>query len=424
MRVSLVTLGLIVVLTTGVANAEDEQLYSCKEGTTAVEVTLKPETSVTDLLTWVMGFTCRNFVLDPRVIITGKKVTIVAPGRLSPSEAYRVFLVALSTVGLTVVQKGPIMQVVEEQAVRRDSVRLHRDKPPDIERFVRFVYRPVYATPETMLQAFGVLKSGAGDVQQIGSIVTSSHTNVVSAPSIIALDNQPAIYKVGTNIPYKKGLSVGGFQSTDALPGAVSTNIDRMDLLLELEITPHISIDNSVLLEIKHESKDLGERDQELGPTWGRRVIDTRVLVRDQQTVVVGGLIQERDMRTEHKVPLLGDIPLLGYLFKYSSRAKRKTNLLVMLTPYIIKDQMDLQQLHERKMREHEDFVRSFKRLATAKYQPVIDYRRKRGVVEEINRAVLGVEEDLAARAALRQAPQVPSGPLEPSSGEPATSIR
>jgi general secretion pathway protein D len=183
-------------------------------------------------------------------------------------------------------------------------------------------------------------------------------------------------------------------------------------MMLELTIKPHISIDDSVLLEIKHESKDLGGRIAE-GPTWTTHGIDTRVLVRDQQTVVIGGLMQEREFATETKVPLLGDIPIIGYLFKHASKEKRKSNLLIMLTPYIIKDQMDLQAIHARKVREHDEFVRSFATLDGMKYRPKIDYARKRGVIEEINRIVQGVEEDAAARQALRRPPPIPSGAIE-----------
>src|SRR5262249_59380049 len=95
------------------------------------------------------------------------------------------------------------------------------------------------------------------------------------------------------------------------------------------------------------------------GPRSSTRSFDTRVVVHDQETVVLGGLTQEKDSTAVTKVPLLGDIPLLGYLFKSTKRSKLKTNLLVMLTPYIIRDRRDLQAIHERKLREHDEFARS-----------------------------------------------------------------
>src|ERR1700759_3348793 len=76
---------------------DDVQLYHCKDKSGPVSVTFKPETELKDLVTWVMGFTCRNFMFDPAYVQRGKKVTIIAPNTMSPQEAYRVFLVALST---------------------------------------------------------------------------------------------------------------------------------------------------------------------------------------------------------------------------------------------------------------------------------------------------------------------------------------
>ena len=128
---------------------------------------------------------------------------------------------------------------------------------------------------------------------------------------------------------------------------------------------------------------------------------------------MIGGLIQERDSYVVTKVPLLGDIPILGYLFKYSARTKKKTNLLILLTPYIVKDQLDLQAIRERKMRERREFVQSFSSLDEMKYEPKVDYRRKRGLIEEINRAVLAVEEDVNAQNALGHRKWVDPGAIE-----------
>ena len=103
-------------------NPEDDlQLYHCKDKTGPVAVTFKPETELKDLITWVMGFTCKNFILDPRIVSTGKKVTVIAPLKMSQQEAYRVFLVALSTMGLTVVPKGNVLRIVE--SVDREDAR-------------------------------------------------------------------------------------------------------------------------------------------------------------------------------------------------------------------------------------------------------------------------------------------------------------
>ena len=705
------------------AAGQDDALYSCKKRTGQVAVTFKPETELKDLITWVMGFTCKNFMLDPRIVSTGKKVTVIAPNKMSAQEAYNVFLAALSTMGLTVVPKGNIMRIVESATARSETVPImKRGVPANQDQMVRYVLRPTHTQTETRRAALDSIKSPAGVVATAGNVIiitdyasqvrdmltlaktldipgnnegiytipvknadaaqlatkineilgvsaggggggggggargggraggaapgqpgapaqftsedvggavpskiltdersntlivvsseagyqrvkalvdrldilldteggaairvyplenalaeelaatltnvlsgqaqpqrgggqpgqnapqpprpapspagdlgsslegtvrvigdkptnsliimssgrdfiavrdvvrrldqprrqifiealilevqvsktlnlgTSSHgglpvldgdaivlggvqsstlrsvnpaslatltgligglvgsplansqtflgtsipsyailfqalanqdnSNILSAPHIVAIDNEKAELSVGNNIPYRSGLSFGGLPTAggqNQLPvGSIGQNIQREKLNLTLNVTPHISSNDAVRLEIEQETKDLGGRDPELGPIWAERKLKTQVVVHDQESVVIGGLIQEREVFNATKVPLLGDIPLLGYLFKYTTKEKRKTNLLILLTPYIIKDQLDLAQIKERKVREYREFAASFANLNDKRYEPRIDYRRKRGVVEEINRIVQGVEEDMA----------------------------
>lgn len=660
----------------------DESLYSCKSRVTAVEITFKPEVELKELLTWVMGFTCKRFVLDPRIVATGRKVTLIAPGTQTPAQAYDMFITALATVGLTVVPKGKLMQVVEAATSRGLSPPLYKDNVPEAsEQVVRYIMRPQYTQPEVLRQAVTLLKSDVGDVQaagafllitdhatnvrdmvsiaklvdvpggtdglytipvhhadaqkladklaalldmtsakpakpdtavtpskiqvdertntlivagtaaafqrvaalvarldialdiegtslhvyQLGSAVAdeiaktlndaiqaqqqqgekkmlsqlegtvriisdkptnkliimasgrdflavrevireldvprrqvyieatilevqanngtnlgvSSHTsystgsgsvvvggvqapnlkstnlstltsasglvggligstlsgsaslfgqsipsygvllqalattnnaNILSTMPILVVDNEQAKYKVGTNVPYKKGV----LPTSAAANTTISTNIEREPLVLELEIKPHISTDNAVLLEVKQSSKDQAGTDAELGPTWTERSVETRILVQDQQTVVLGGLLQVRDSTSESKVPVLGDIPLLGRLFKYTTTEHKKMNLLILLTPYIIKDNLDLERIRARKQREYDEFSQSQRSFDGMRFQPKIDYSRKRGLVEEINRSVLEMEEDVAARKALREPPAtVTPGPVQ-----------
>src|SRR5688572_29691803 len=135
------------------SGGEDELLYNCTKGKTPVAITLKPETEVKELLTWVMSFTCKAFTFDSRVVLTGKKVTIVTPKVMTPAEAYRVFLVALSTVNLAIVPKGDVYRVVDAGAARKETVpNLRRGLPEPSEEIARYVYRPSYAQAETMRQ--------------------------------------------------------------------------------------------------------------------------------------------------------------------------------------------------------------------------------------------------------------------------------
>ncbi|HVI75617.1 MAG TPA: type II secretion system protein GspD, partial [Anaeromyxobacteraceae bacterium] len=104
----------------------------------------------------------------------------------------------------------------------------------------------------------------------------------------------------------------------------------------------------------------------------------TNISVKDQGTIVIGGLIQDRTIQSVHKTPLLGDIPVLGWLFRDTVTTKQKTNLLLFLTPYIIRDQSDYRRIYERKRREQQEFLQAFYGQPS-KYEPVVDYDRKAG---------------------------------------------
>jgi len=252
------------------------------------------------------------------------------------------------------------------------------------------------------------------------ALADHSNAHVVSTPSIIAVDNVEAKYNVGTTIPVQKGFAFAPLGGGAAPPGTATASIDHEELPLTLNIKPHISNDDSVLLEVAYEEKELTGDPNTLNPSWIHRNFATRVVVRDQQTVVLGGLSQDRELISTSKIPLLGDIPLLGYLFKTTTRTKQRTNLVVVLTPYIIRQQADLYAIRERKLREYDEFARSMSELSHTAYEPDVDYRRKRGLVEEINRAVIDAERDAAARSALdAHPPGVAAGSVEPPPASP-----
>lgn len=690
------------------AVGEDEALYRCKSRNAEVAVNFKPDMELKELMTWVVGFTCKNFILDPRVVLTGKKVTVIAPNKMSSHEAYRLFLVSLSTMNLTVVPKGNVLRIVDAGASRRDTVPIMRKGVPDDDQVVRYILRPTYATADTLVPALTAIKSEIGEVTPVGSMVMmtdyggnvrdmlalvklvdvpkgsegiytiaiehataknvaaqvggilgmaadgsapappkapgpggavaftttaaatpskmmvdertntiilaanevayerfralakridvpldieggqavhvyrlknalaeelaktitetfsqnqgpatgpgapprppvppegtttqidgkvrviadkptnslivlatgrdflalkeviggldlprpqvyieamfvdvnvtntlttegtlhgasnaldkallfggvqtgaltslkptnapaapglvtgligksvsvlgltipsyavlfnalqdKSKANVLSTPSLMALDNETAKFKMGTSIPFQKGLSFANATSTDVPLGSANVSIDRIDLNLELEVKPHISGDESVLLELKHDAKELQDSDNTLGPQWSTRSFETRVLVRDQQTIVIGGMMQERQLKSTSQVPILGDIPLIGRLFKTDKSIKQKSNLLILLTPYIVHNELELQAIKERKLREHEEFVGSLHAFESMKYIPKLDYAKKRGLVEEINQAIKGVEEDARNLERMSKPIVVPTGPIE-----------
>lgn len=715
-------------------DADDAKLYNCKKAKGKVSVSFKPEIELKDLLTWAMGFTCKNFIYEQGILSRSKKLTIIAPNQMTAQEAYNVFLVGLSTMGLTVVPKGEVLKIVESSQAKSETVPIKKGTPAASDQFVRAILRPSNVPAQDLADALQAVKSAEGDVKVIskagiilvtdyashvkdmatltreidkpaegagvytikvvhrdakeiadvvgnvlgtqggggggpaapggaggggkggrtsaadieaavpskvladertnslilvsneaaylrvralvkrldvpdditgsgamhvhplenakaeelaqtlnnalqgltspqggqqggrrtrgaqggdqpapaaaagggglegaafegdvkithdtptnslvvissgrdflalreviekldaprrqvfieavilelnasndmnvgtsfhGALPTDSggfgigglqhsnlqsvnlsslatltgliggifgelvpeseeflglgrsipsygvlfqalaknrNANVLSSPHILTTDNVEAEISVGQNIPYLGAVSFGGLGGATGTSGFGQQSIQRQDIALTMKITPHVNQSDMVRLDIEQEIQDVGERDPQLGPTWTKRKIKTTVVVRDQQSIVIGGLMSDRVTYSESKIPILGDIPILGYLFKYTERGKQKTNLLVLLTPYIIEDQVDIDRIVERKVRERSEFLRSFSVLDTAKYLPQIDYRKKRGLVEEINSAVEAVEVDIELLRSFEQDGEVaPDGPI------------
>ena len=174
-------------------------------------------------------------------------------------------------------------------------------------------------------------------------------TNILSAPHILTLDNEEAEIKVGDNIPIitsrvqsAAGIEAGG-NSNGSL--ATSQNIERQDIGITLRVTPQISEGDRLRLQIFQEVTAVNEgltgvtgNVDQVGVALSNRKIENVVTVADEDTVVIGGLIDESQADNESKVPWLGDIPILGWFFKTTGDSIRKRNLLVFLTPHIIRD--------------------------------------------------------------------------------------
>ena len=175
--------------------------------------------------------------------------------------------------------------------------------------------------------------------------------NVVSSPNILTLDNQEAEINIIEKIYAPK--------TTTTATGIVTTEPIPLEAGLTLNIKPQISAGNSVRLEINHELSNFEGRptkEQPTPPTTSRK-IKTTVVAMDGQTVVLGGLMQDLVASTKSKIPVLGDIPILGWLFKTTSSTKRKTNLLVFITPHIIDDPTDFSKITKRKLNERNRFI-------------------------------------------------------------------
>lgn len=187
------------------------------------------------------------------------------------------------------------------------------------------------------------------NVPVIQAVLTASRTdtnvNLISAPVILTADNEEAEIVIGQEIP----VPTSRLQTAD--PSATSgfqtsQNIARQDVGVTLRVTPQISEGDTVRLEIFQETSEVQEGgDPELGPTTTNRQVENTVYVRDAEAVMIGGILSETQTKTENKVPFLGDIPILGWAFKTTNDTVRKVNLLIILTPHIVRDPEDLQRL-------------------------------------------------------------------------------
>ncbi|MBI5739346.1 MAG: hypothetical protein HZA16_01385 [Nitrospirae bacterium] len=175
--------------------------------------------------------------------------------------------------------------------------------------------------------------------------------NVLSTPQILTSDNEEAEIIVGENVPF-----ISKRERDVTTTNTVLSSIERRDVGITLRLTPQITEGDYVKLDIYQEISALKETTESIlttvGPTTTKRSTKTSVVVKDGRTVVIGGLMQERDEENVAKMPVLGDIPVLGWLFKFKNTSKNKTNLLVFLSPHVVKESEQLTKITADKHRE------------------------------------------------------------------------
>ena len=181
----------------------------------------------------------------------------------------------------------------------------------------------------------------------------NSAVNILSTPNILTMDNEEAKIIVGKNVPFQSGSSLSG-------TGMSSMSISREDVGLTLKVTPQINESRFVTLEVFQEVQEIESIDETKGPTTTKRSAETTVVVRDNQTVVIGGLIGTTESETEKKIPILGDIPLIGMLFRKSTTLSTKTNMMIFLTPHIIEGPEDLEEVYRVKWLQRQEFIKRF----------------------------------------------------------------
>ncbi len=183
---------------------------------------------------------------------------------------------------------------------------------------------------------------------------SNTNANILSTPNILTLDNQEAEIKIGQKVPFPAA-------SATTIGGSLQTTFTREDVALSLKIKPQISEGGSIRMEVAQEDREILDQQpaisSQAGPTTTERSIKTAIVVNNGQTVVLGGLIKDKYTTKIDKVPGLGDIPILGYLFKTRRKTKEKINLVVFLTPHIIREPRDFISILNRKIDEQNLFV-------------------------------------------------------------------
>jgi general secretion pathway protein D len=285
--------------------------------------------------------------------------------------------------------------------------------------------------PNIQIPGIGLSIPSFGAV--LNAVATSSDVDVLSTPHLMAMDNTEAEINIGANVPLQTsgfgGGAAGGLGALAGLAGAAGQanplaglagglgglagglgggmgGVQRQTVGTTIRVTPHINDSGDIRLELEEEISEAGAPQGTLGVVpIQQRVAKTQLFVRDQQTVVIGGLMRDRITTRETKVPILGDIPILGELFRTTSHETEKTNLILFLTPYIVRSPEDLRSIFERRMRERQEFLDRFFVFGSHEYLPPLDYSRTRGLVHEIFGELAEVDEERELAEALRAHP-------------------
>ena len=166
----------------------------------------------------------------------------------------------------------------------------------------------------------------------------SGDANVLSTPNLMTLDNEEAKIVIGNNVPFV----TGSYANTGGNSGAVNpfTTVERKDVGLMLRVRPQINENGTVKMAIYQEVSKIDDATLKNanGPTTSKRSIESNVLVEDGSIIVLGGLLEDSYSQAEDKVPLLGDVPIVGNLFRSENRSRKKTNLMVFLRPVVVRD--------------------------------------------------------------------------------------
>lgn len=176
----------------------------------------------------------------------------------------------------------------------------------------------------------------------VRALKSQGRIDILSRPQVMTLDNQAAQVAVGQSVPIVLGSAV--------TVGIVQNNVNYRDVGIILNVVPKISPDGKVTMRVTPQVSSMSPQLLDLGngvraPIFNQQIVDTTVIARDGETVAIGGLITRSDAKNENKFPWLGDLPVLGTLFRYRTQLKEKRELLVILTPHIVRNRIEAERV-------------------------------------------------------------------------------
>jgi general secretion pathway protein D len=222
----------------------------------------------------------------------------------------------------------------------------------------------------------------------IRAIETLSDLDVLSQPSLTTVDKEEASILVGQSVPFITGRSSSLDQP--AVGRSVFSNVDNRDVGIQLDVTPQISEGDMVLMELVVEVSDtipspIGQDVNLVGPTVQKSTVTNKVVVQDGSTGIIGGLISEDRDRSVNQTPVLGDLPLVGWLFRANTSRRSKRNLVVLVTPHILKEGRDMERITQYRVGEfrernvdilfEQNIIKKLKRKADLRktYRPSVE---------------------------------------------------
>ena len=242
----------------------------------------------------------------------------------------------------------------------------------------------------------------------INALASDADTNILSTPTLVTLDNEEAEIVVGQNVPFVTGNFTTNTGGGGEAVGNPFQTIERRDVGLTLRIKPQINEGDAVQLQIEQEVSNVVPTATALaqGPTTNKRSIRTNVLVEDGQVLVLGGLIDNGLSETVQKVPGLGDVPLVGNLFRYRNTSRTKRNLMIFLHPVILRD-------------SNSGTLRTNDKYAYIRQQQMAARQRGVGLLPEVETPVLTPPEQVREQGSFTTSPSAPAFTTHSTASEP-----